>query len=384
MVPEVDAFLDMMAAERAVAANTLAAYRRDLADAAAWLLERRGVGLVAAGGEDLREYLMALVEERAASAATVARRRSALRQFFGFLGSEGQRADDPTATLETPRRGLVLPRVLSEDEVRRLLAAVQRMGAVDVPDADGDTGPGVGAALDLAGAECCDAEPAGPCPPPPPPPSPSPSPGPSPDGLRLIALLELLYATGLRVSELVGLPLAAWRRGQPFVLVRGKGGRERLVPLAPPAVVAVEAYLAVRGVFLPATANRRPLAARFLFPSPTAAEGHLTRQRFGQCLKEIALAAGLAPDQVSPHVLRHAFATHLLDHGADLRSVQTMLGHVDISTTQIYTHVVTERLQRTVKDHHPLARPSPQPVTGGPAAAGAKATRRNNTNERNV
>lgn len=241
---------------------------------------------------------------------TLARRLSAMRQFFRFLVSDGTRADDPTAGLDPPRLGRPLPKILSEAEVARLIAA-----AAGWPDEE---------------------------------------------GARLRALLELLYATGLRVSELVGLPLAAAQRDPRFLLVRGKGGKERVVPLSAPARQALAAYLECRGRFLPQ--NRRPRTkladtktARWLFPS-RGADGHLTRQRCGQLLKELALAAGLDPARLSPHVLRHAFASHLLDHGADLRSVQQMLGHADIATTQIYTHVQSERLRRLVETAHPLAR----------------------------
>jgi len=231
---------------------------------------------------------------------TLARRLSAMRQFFRFLVSDGTRLDDPTSGLDTPRLGRPLPKILGEAEVERLIAA-----AAAWPDEE---------------------------------------------GARLRCLLELLYATGLRVSELIGLPLAGAQRDPRFLLVRGKGGRERVVPLSAPARQALTAYLECRSHFLP---NNQ--ASRWLFPS-RGADGHLTRQRCGQLLKELALAAGLDPARLSPHVLRHAFASHLLDHGADLRSVQQMLGHADIATTQIYTHVQSERLRRLVESAHPLAR----------------------------
>jgi integrase/recombinase XerD len=301
--PLVEAFLDMLTAERAAAANTRDAYRRDLADAAEWL-KGRGGALETAGTDDLHAYLAHLSAGRAAAVRTVARRLSALRQFFRFLVSEGHRAEDPASALDSPTQGRALPKILGEAEVAALLDAVTKRG----------------------GAE----------------------------GARLVALLEILYATGLRVSELVALPVAAVARDGRCLIVRGKGNKERLVPLSGPAREALAAYLPVRRAFL--RPDRAALQAPFLFPSRTSAEGHLTRQRFAGVLKEVALDAGLDPARVSPHVLRHAFATHLLDHGADLRSVQKMLGHADIATTQIYTHVLGDRLRKVVQAHHPLAR----------------------------
>ncbi|MBI1205865.1 MAG: tyrosine recombinase [Azospirillum sp.] len=303
--PEVDAFLDMLVAERAAADNTRAAYARDLADAEGWLAGRGG-SLVRAATDDLRGYLEQLAAQSAVR--TVARRLSALRQFYRFLCSEGRRSEDPAAALDSPRRGRILPKVLTETEVLALIAA----------------------ATALPGA----------------------------DGLRLVALLEMLYASGLRVSELVGLPVGALDRDGRTLIVRGKGGKERMVPLSVPARDALVAYLAVRSEFL--VPGRLARQKPFLFPSRSALGGHLTRQRFAQLLKELAGAAGIDPAKVSPHVLRHAFATHLLDHGADLRSVQKMLGHADIATTEIYTHIVGDRLKRVVADHHPLAKPSPR------------------------
>ena len=297
--PDLDAFLDMLAAERNAALNTLYAYRRDLEDASA-SLARDGVALDAAGTEDLRRYLDHLSGSGAAP-RTVARRLSALRQFYRFLCSEGRRVDDPASALDSPARGRTLPKLLDEAEITALLDQAAKVEG--------------------------------------------------PEGVRLVTLLEVLYATGLRVSELVELPLTALPRDGRCLIVRGKGGKERMAPLSAPARAALARWLAVRSAFVPPGGGR---AARFLFPSPSAAEGHLTRQRLGQMLKDLALAANLDPDRLSPHVLRHAFATHLLDHGADLRSVQMMLGHADISTTQIYTHVTTDRLKRTIADHHPL------------------------------
>jgi integrase/recombinase XerD len=291
----VEAFLEMLAAERGAARLTLAAYRHDLAVVAEFL----GGALDSASTEDLRNYLGALARD-GLSARTAARRLSALRQFYRFLLLDGRRQDDPTAALDAPRLGRPLPKLVSEDEATKLLDAAAAQG----------------------GAE----------------------------GARLICLVELLYGAGLRVSELVSLPLAAARGEKRFLVVRGKGDKERLVPLGEPARAALATYLARRDAFV---AGKK--SERFLFPSRSAA-GHLTRRRCGQLMKELALAAGIDPARLSPHVLRHAFATHLLDRGADLRSVQEMLGHADIATTQIYTHVAGERLQRLVREHHPLAK----------------------------
>lgn len=298
-----EAFLEMLAAERGAARLTLAAYGNDLADLAGFLAAR-GVALEDADPAALHEYLAAIATRQLAP-RTLARRLSAMRQFFRFLVSDGARSDDPTAGLDTPLLGRPLPKILGENEIGQLIAAA--------------------------------------------------SVWPGDEGARLRAILELLYATGLRVSELVGLPLAAAQRDPRFLLVRGKGGKERVVPLNGPARQALAAYLACRGRFVPDAANGNPKTARWLFPSRSAG-GHLTRQRCGQLLKDLALAAGLDPARLSPHVLRHAFASHLLDHGADLRSVQQMLGHADIATTQIYTHVQSERLRRLVETAHPLAR----------------------------
>ena len=295
-----DAFLEMLTAERGAARLTIAAYRNDLANLAGFLTVR-GQSLETAEATILHEYQAAAASRRLAP-RTLARRLSAMRQFYRFLLSEGARADDPTAQLDAPRLGRPLPKILAEDDVDRLIATAVAW--------------------------------------------------PGEEGMRLRCLLEMLYATGLRVSELVGLPLAAAQRDPRFLLVRGKGGKERLVPLSPPARQALAAYLACRAVFVPQGSAAK--TARWLFPS-RGMTGHLTRQRCGQMLKELALAAGLDPARLSPHVLRHAFASHLLDHGADLRSVQQMLGHADIATTQIYTHVQGERLRLLVETAHPLA-----------------------------
>ncbi len=298
----------MLVAERGAARNTVEAYHRDLIDFAGHAAEGGGPP-EAADTEALRRYLAALTARRV-SPRTAARRLSALRQFFRFLYAEGVRQDDPSTAIDSPRQGCTLPKYLSEEEVGRLLAA---------------------------SAKRRDAE-----------------------GLRATALLEVLYATGLRVSELVGLPLSAMSRDGGLVTVRGKGGKERLVPLTEAAMAALNAYLAVRERFVP---DGRPSPSPWLFPSRSG-RGHLTRARFGQMLKALAVDAGLAPTRVSPHVLRHSFASHLLAHGADLRSLQQMLGHADIGTTQIYTHVLDDRLSSLVNQAHPLAHPQQKRESG--------------------
>lgn len=299
-----DAFLEMLAAERGAAANTLQAYSRDLDDFARFIAP---TPLDVASPAQVRGYLEALAD-RGLAARTQARRLSALRQFHRFLLGEGQRTDDPTASLDSPRLGRPLPGTLSEEEVSRLLATARE---------------GVDAA---EGAERGKA-------------------------LRLLALLETLYASGLRVSELVSLPLAAARGDDRMLLVTGKGGRERMVPLTPAALTALKEWLPARALALSA----RKQESRWLFPG-TDPSHHLTRQRFGQLLKDLAVRAGVSPSSVKPHALRHAFATHLLSNGADLRAVQQLLGHADISTTQIYTHVLDARMAALVEGHHPLAR----------------------------
>ncbi len=292
-----DSFLEMLTAERGASANTIVAYERDLQEFFA-MMTTRGRRFASVTTEDIRQYVTRLAEAGFA-ATTAARRLSALRQYFGFLFAEGMRPDDPTAMVDGPRLGRPLPKVLDEDEVELLLDTAREM--------------------------------------------------PGSDGTRLTAMIELLYATGLRVSELVTLPLAAVVRNPDVIVVRGKGGRERMVPLTRPARRAVQAYCDVRDEFVPAGVH-----SPWLFPSH-GKEGHLTRQRFGQMLKALADECGIDRHKVSPHVVRHAFASHLLANGADLRSVQQMLGHADISTTQIYTHVLDERLQALVRDKHPLA-----------------------------
>jgi integrase/recombinase XerD len=300
----IELFLDMQAAERGASKNTLAAYERDLADVSAHL-GAAGRSIAHATTEDLRGYLGTL-RKRGLAASSVARRLSAIRQLYRFLYAEGPRADDPSAVIEGPKRGRALPKVLGIAEVDRLLT--QARAAMDKPDQ------------------------------------------PAPDRLRaarLACLIEVLYATGLRVSELVALPVSAAERNASLLAVRGKGNKERLVPLNDAARTAMREYLAL----LPQDAAERQ--TKWLFPSFGAA-GHLTRQHFARELKTLAAAAGLRASAVSPHVLRHAFASHLLHNGADLRVVQTLLGHADISTTQIYTHVLEDRLKSLVRDLHPL------------------------------
>ncbi len=293
----IEAFLDMMSAERGASVNTIAAYRRDLLDFCAKGDAKR------TAREDVKRYLASLASA-GISPSTQARKLSALRQFFGFLYAEGIRKDDPTSAIDAPKRARTLPKILSRDDVDALIETARR----------------------AEGAE----------------------------GLRLVCIVETLYAAGLRVSELAGLPLAAARGRSGFLLIRGKGNKERLAPLGPSARAAIDAYLAVRDEFLPAGA-RRHAAERYLFPSRSA-EGFLTRRRCHQMLKELALKADIDPEKLSPHVLRHAFATHLVEGGADLRSVQTMLGHADIATTQIYTHVASDRLTSVMEAAHPLSR----------------------------
>ncbi len=294
----VEPFLEMLAAERGASRNTIEGYRRDLGDFAAFAA-KRGKAAEDVDSDAIRAYLAD--KDRAGLAPrTVARRLSALRQFFRFLFAEGTRTDDPTGPIDSPRQGRPLPKYLNEDEVELLLHAARlREG---------------------------------------------------PRGLRLAALLEVLYASGLRVSELVGLPLTAQSRDGRVLVVRGKGSKERMVPLGDPAIDALNAYREVRDVFKPGKAE-----SPWMFPSRRGREGHLTRSHFAQLLKELAVECGLDQRRVSPHVLRHSFASHLLAHGADLRSLQQMLGHADISTTQIYTHVLDERLRALVNQAHPLA-----------------------------
>lgn len=293
----IEAFLEMQSAERGARRNTLLAYERDLADAA----DALAPGTLAEATSDQLERYCAALARRGLAPATQARRLSALRQFFRFLLLDNLRADDPSARIEPPKKARRLPKTLSVQEIEALI------GAAGTP--------------------------------------------------RDRAIVEMLYASGLRVSELVGLPLrAAPRPGVGYLTVIGKGGKERVAPLHARAIAALGAWLAVREDALPLKPAARERAARWLFPSATAADGRMTRQRVNQILDGCALRAGLDPGRVTPHVLRHAFATHLVDGGADLRTVQTLLGHADIATTQIYTHVAEGRLRDLVHSKHPLAR----------------------------
>jgi len=311
--PLVDSFLDMLTTERGAALNTRQAYWRDLADVSLYLRKEKNTDVDKATTDDLKDYLKDLSQKThnkgtnnsKIAVRTVARRLSALRQFYRFMVSEEAREDDPTSTIESPKQTRTLPKTLSESEVDTLIKTA---------------GSGKG-----------------------------------PESVRLVCLLEMLYATGLRVSELVGLPMSAIGEGSQFLMVSGKAGRERMVPLSDPAQNALEHYLSVREQFY-GTEEQQVRQEKWLFPSRTSESGHLTRQRFAQLLKDLARAAGVEEGRVSPHILRHAFATHLLSNGADLRSVQKMLGHADIATTQIYTHVVGDKLQETVKDKHPLSK----------------------------
>jgi integrase/recombinase XerD len=302
-------FIDMLAAEQGAGANTLDAYRRDLTDCSEFL-GRAGQSFAGAETQALRDYLADL-DARGFKSSSVARRLSAMRHLFRFLLNERIRGNDPAAILSGPKRGRGLPKVLSIADVDRLLVRAKELSVT----------PGASAPRRLR-------------------------------AVRLYCLLEVLYATGLRVSELVALPLSAARREARMIVVRGKGNKERLVPLNEASRQAMADYLAAKEALQPA--NNKATASKWLFPS-FGESGHLTRQHFARDLKELAAAAGLAPRLVSPHVLRHAFASHLLHNGADLRIVQTLLGHTDISTTQIYTHVVEERLKSLVRDLHPLA-----------------------------
>lgn len=300
----INAYLDMLSVEQGAADNTIQSYRRDLERFAGFCVARKK------RPEDvetkvIRDYMRDL-SSRGMASSTAARQLSSIRQFFRFLYDEGIRSDNPVSVIDSPKTARSLPKYLKEDEVDLLLLTAQQFEG--------------------------------------------------PEGVRLIALLEILYASGLRVSELVGLPLSAVTGDGRMLVVRGKGGKERMVPMSEPAMEALEAYRNIRDHFL--TKGKRIVAnahaANFLFPS-RGKEGHLTRARFGQLMKEVAIAAGIDPRRVSPHVLRHSFASHMLAHGADLRALQQMLGHSDISTTQIYTHVLDERLKALVENAHPLA-----------------------------
>lgn len=305
-------FLEMLGAERGAAENTLLSYERDLADFLLFL-NQRGQSAASAREPDIGAYLERIAG-RGLAPSSRARKLSAIRQFFKFLYGEGLRGDDPSAAIESPKQSRPLPKILSVAEVDALLDTARRL----VEEA---------------------------------------KPGRRAQALRLYCLLEILYATGLRVTELVSLPRVALMGGDRFMTVKGKGGRERIVPFTDAASAAAEAYLA-------SLEQKNP---RWLFPS-RGKQGHLTRQRFTQELKELAARAGLEPARLSPHVLRHAFASHLLERGAELRAVQQLLGHADISTTQIYTHILEERLRELVLEHHPLGRGKGPRGPGGAAS----------------
>ena len=298
----VQAFLEAQAAELDAARNTQLAYARDLRDFIDWLTPR-GLTFATLGQDDVTAYLVHC-DAQGLSAATRARRLSAIRQLYRFAFEEGWREDNPAARIKGPGKSKALPKTLSMDEVDRLITA-----AADHPR----------------------------------------------DGVRNACLMHLLYATGMRVTELVTLPVSAARGDPQMLLVRGKGGKERLVPLSRPAKAAVAAWLPVRDTAEEAARAKGKPASKYLFPSRSQA-GHLTRHRFFGMIKDFAVAAGVSPAKVTPHTLRHAFATHLLAGGADLRAIQTLLGHADVATTEIYTHVVEERLADLVHQHHPLAK----------------------------
>lgn len=309
--PLVDSFLDMITTERGAALNTRQAYWRDLADVSLFL-KNIGSDIDKATTDQLKAYIKDLSEKTntkgdkkdKVAVRTIARRLSALRQFYRYLISEDHRDDDPTSTIESPKQGRTLPKTLSEAEVDNLIKTAGIKGTAE--------------------------------------------------SIRLVCLLEILYATGLRVSELVGLPLSALGENKEFLIVTGKAGRERMVPLSTPAKEALNKYMDVRKKHVGVSETEQQ--NKWLFPSKTSDSGHLTRQRFAQLLKDLAKEAKIDNGRVSPHVLRHAFATHLLNNGADLRSVQKMLGHADIATTQIYTHILSENVKKTVEDKHPLSK----------------------------
>lgn len=303
----ISAFLDAQAAEMGAATNTQLAYARDLKDVAGWLTGR-GLDFAGAQRSDIEDYLIGC-DAQGLSKATRARRLSAIRQLYRFAFEEGWRAENPAIQIRGPGRDKKLPQTLEVAEVDRLLVAARTTGRAQA------------------------------------------------DRLRNTCLMELLYATGMRVSELVSLPVAAARGDPRMLLIRGKGDKERMVPLSPPARDALRAWLTARDAAEDLGRTKGLAPSTFLFPSRGKA-GYLTRHRFYLLIKEIAVAAGVSPDKVTPHTLRHAFATHLLANGADLRSIQTLLGHADVATTEIYTHVLDERLKELVLEHHPLARPA--------------------------
>lgn len=310
--PTVDGFLDMLTTERGAALNTRHAYWRDLADVSLYLRAEKNSDVNKATTDELKAYVKHLSTKTHTkgkntgkiAVRTIARRLSALRQYYRYLISENTRNDDPTSTIESPKQTRTLPKTLSEAEVNALITSAAKGG--------------------------------------------------TPESVRLVCLIEVLYATGLRVSELVGLPMSAIGEDNEFLMVAGKAGRERMVPMSDQAQKAVQNYLDVRKTFI--APEDKGTQAQWLYPSKTSVVGHLTRQRFAQLLKDLARVAEIEEGRVSPHVLRHAFATHLLSNGADLRSVQKMLGHADIATTQIYTHMMGDKVKKTVEGKHPIAK----------------------------
>ncbi|MBL6429534.1 MAG: site-specific tyrosine recombinase XerD [Maritimibacter sp.] len=301
----ISAFLEAQAAELDASQNTLLAYGRDLKDFSGYL-DRMGEDFGGADRATVEAYLIDC-EAQGLAVSTRARRLSAIKQIYRFAFEEGWRTDNPTLRITGPGKARRLPKTLSEDDVERLLNAARQHGRTDA------------------------------------------------DRLRNTCMMEVLYATGMRVSELVTLPVSAARGDPRMLLVMGKGGKERMVPLSPPARAALASWLDVRDAAEDAARSKGAKPSRFLFPS-TGKDGHLTRHRFHGLIKDIAVVAGVSPETVTPHRLRHAFATHLLAHGADLRAIQTLLGHADVSTTEIYTHVLDERLKELVLSHHPLAK----------------------------
>tara|TARA_R110002049_G_scaffold10127_1_gene50101 strand:+ start:55752 stop:56735 length:984 start_codon:yes stop_codon:yes gene_type:complete len=315
----ISTFLEAQAAEQGAATNTQLAYGRDLKDFDSWLARRdRDFTSVLRG--DVEEYLV-YCDAQGLAKSTRARRLSAIKQLYRFAFEEGLRSDNPAVQIAGPGQDKRLPKILSEAEVDRLLDAARESGR----------------ALS--------------------------------DQLRNTCLMELLYATGMRVSELVSLPVGAARGDPRLLLIMGKGGKERMVPLSPPARDALAAWLTMRDKVEAANLTKGKPASRFLFPS-RGAMGHLTRHRFYLLIKEFAVAGGVDPSKVTPHTLRHAFATHLLANGADLRAIQTMLGHADVATTEIYTHVLEERLSELVLDHHPLAKDGSRKPGGSTSSEG--------------
>ena len=315
----ISAFLDAAAAERGAASNTQEAYGRDLMIFADWLGTKQ-LDFAQAARTDVEAFLIDCEAEGLAR-ATRARRLSAIKQLYRFAFEEGWRSDNPALQIGGPGKDKRLPKTLSHEEVDRLLAAARRTGRHET------------------------------------------------DRLRNTCLMELLYATGMRVTELVSLPISSARGDPRMLLVLGKGGKERLVPLSPDARQAVALWLRARDAEDDTARAAGRSASKYLFPSRGAA-GHLTRHRFYGLIKEIAVAGGVSPGKVTPHTLRHAFATHLLEGGADLRSIQTMLGHADVATTEIYTHVLQSRLDALVFEHHPLARESPVKSAGKTSSDG--------------